>query len=125
MTMRITTFSNDGQGGTQFGHDTVDLHAGLSDFLATSPMMSSAQPCKRYFFTELPAGFASSKDFSSRRQLCVLLSGELELISSAGDAERFNVGAVIRLDDTDYDNPGRAIRVTDDQAALILSVQIE
>ncbi|WP_297771260.1 hypothetical protein [uncultured Roseovarius sp.] len=125
MTMRITTFSNDGKGGTRFGHETLDLHAGLSDFLANSPMMSSAQTCKRYFFTELPAGYSSSKDFSSRRQLCVLLSGELELISSAGDVETFAVGDVIRLDDTDYETPGRAIRVTGENPARILAVQID
>jgi len=125
MTMRIATFSNDGKGGTVFGEEAVDLHTGLSDFLATSPMMSSAQPCKRYFFTELAPGFTSSKDFSSRRQLCVLLSGDVELISSAGDVERLSAGAVIRLDDTDYENPGRAIRVVGDQAARILSVQID
>jgi len=125
MTMRIATFSNDGKGGTRFGHDTVELNAGLSDFLATSPMMSSAQPCKRYFFTQLPSGFSSSKDFSARRQICVLLSGEVELTSSAGEVERFNAGAVIRLDDTDYENPGRSIRVIGDQAAHILSLQVE
>jgi len=125
MTMRIATFSNDGEGGTKLGHETVELRAGLSDFLATSPMMSSAEPCKRYFYTELPSGYASSKDFSSRRQLCVLLSGEVELTSSAGHVERFNAGAVIRLEDTDYENPGRAIRVIGDQAARILSVQVE
>ncbi|EDM72299.1 hypothetical protein RAZWK3B_08616 [Roseobacter sp. AzwK-3b] len=125
MTMRIATFSNDGEGGTKLGHETVELRAGLSDFLATSPMMSSAEPCKRYFYTELPSGYVSSKDFSSRRQLCVLLSGEVELTSSAGHVERFNAGAVIRLEDTDYENPGRAIRVIGDQAARILSVQVE
>lgn len=125
MAMRITTFSNDGKGGTKFGHEAINLNVGLSDFLATSPMMSSAQPCKRYFFTELPPGYSSSKDFSSRRQLCVLLSGEVELRSSAGDVEQLSAGAVLRLDDTDYENPSREIRVIGDQAARILAVQID
>ena len=125
MTMRITTFSNDGKGGTKFGHETVELHAGLSDFLTNSPMMSTAQTCKRYFFTELPPGYSSSNDFSSRRQLCVLLSGDLQLISTSGDVESFATGDVILLDDTDYETPGRKIRVTGEQAARILSVQID
>lgn len=122
--MQIVTFSNDGKGGTKFGHEKVDLHTGLNT-LATAPMMSPAQSCKRYFFMELPLGHASIRDFSCRSQICVLLSGELELMSSTGDVERFEAGAVMRLDDTDYENPGRAIRVIGDQPARILTVQLE
>lgn len=122
--MQIATFSNDDKGGTVFGQVKLDLQKGLNT-QATAAMMSSAQSCKRYFFMELPPGYASNKDFSCRSQLCVLLSGEVELTSSAGEVQRFDIGAVIRLDDTDYENPGRAIRVVGDQAARILSVQIE
>lgn len=123
--MEIVTFKNDGKGGTLFDRDDVKLQLGVSDFLANSPLMSSAQPCKRYFFSELPAGYYSSKDFSSRRQLCVLLSGELELMSSGGQTERFVAGDVLRLEDTDYQTPGRTIRVVSDTPARFLSVQLE
>lgn len=123
--MRIMTFSNDGKGGTQFGHQMVDFQSGLSGFVVSSQMMSAARPCKRYFFTELPPGFASTKDFSSRSQLCVLLSGEVELSSSTGDTERLSAGGVMLLDDTDYENPSREIRVLGDEAAHILVVQTE
>lgn len=125
MAMRITTFSNDGKGGTKFGHEAVDLNVGLSDFLATSPMMSSAQSCKRYFFTELPPGYSSRKDFSSRRQLCVLLSGEIELTSTTGDVQHFVAGDVILLEDVDYELPGRMMRITSEHAARVLAVQID
>src|SRR6056297_3026557 len=125
MAMRITTFSNDGKGGTEFGHEAINLNVGLSDFLATSPMMSSAQPCKRYFFSEIPPGYSSSKDFSSRRQLCVLLSGEIELTSSTGDVQNFVAGNVILLEDVDYERPGRTIRITSEYAARVLAIQLD
>lgn len=125
MTMDIVTFSNDGKGGTEFGREKVELQLGLSDFLATSPLMSASHACKRYFFSELPVGYSSSKDFSSRRQISVMLSGEVEVMSSAGQAERFVAGDVLRLDDTDYDTPGRAIRVVGEAPARFMSVQIE
>jgi len=123
--MEIVTFQNASAGGTVFGRETVTLQPGISDFLATSPLMSAAHPCKRYFFSELPPGYHSSKDFSSRRQLCVLLSGEIEVMSTEGQTERFEAGDVLRLDDTDFQTPGRTVRVTGDGPARILSVQIE
>ena len=123
--MEIVTFQNDNAGGTVFGRETVTLQPGLSDFLATSPLMSAAQPCKRYFFSELAAGYYSRKDFSSRRQICVLLSGELEVTSTEGQTERFVAGDVLRLDDTDFQTPGRTVRVTGECPARILSVQID
>jgi len=123
--MQITTIINDGKGGTTFGKDEIRLQLGMSEFLSNSPLMSPAQPCKRYFFSELPAGYYSSKDFSSRRQLCVLLSGEVEIMSSGGQTERFGAGDVLRLEDTDYQSPGRTIHVVSAQVARILSVQLE
>ena len=86
-TMRIATFSNDGQGGTKLGEEKVELRGSYNDVLGASLKLSGSRPCKRYFFSELPPGFSSSNDFSSRRQLCVLLSGEIELKSSSGDGD--------------------------------------
>jgi len=123
--MEIVTFINDSEGGTLFGHETVTLHLGNSDFLSASPLMSDANPCKRYFFTELPSGFYSSKDFSSRRQICVLLSGELEIMATDGHKECFVAGDVLRLEDTNFQTPGRTARVTSECPARILNVQIE
>jgi len=124
-TMRITTFSNDGQGGTVFGDERVELRKSYNDILGAAIMMSGSRPCKRYFFSELPPGFSSAKDFSSRRQLSILLSGEIELTSSTGDVRQFVAGDVILLEDTDYELPGRAIRITGEHPARVLSVQID
>ena len=124
-TMRITTFSNDGQGGTVFGDEKMELRKSYNDILGAAIMMSGSRPCKRYFFSELPPGFSSNKDFSSRRQLSILLSGEIELTSSAGDVRQFVAGDVILLEDTDYELPGRAIRITGEHPARVLSVQID
>jgi len=123
--MEIVTFQNDSAGGTVFGRETVTLQPGISDFLSTSPLMSAAQPCKRYFFSELAAGYYSRKDFSSRRQICVLLSGEIELTSSSGDVKHFVAGDVILLEDVEYEPPGRAMRITSEHAARVLAVQID
>jgi len=124
-TMRITTFSNDGQGGTVFGDEKMELRKSYNDILGAAIMMSGSRPCKRYFFSELPPGFSSNKDFSSRRQLSILLSGEIELTSSTGDVRQFVAGDVILLEDTDYELPGRAIRITGEHPARVLSVQID
>ena len=124
-TMRITTFSNDGQGGTHFGDERVELRGSYNDFLEAALMMSGSRLCKRYFFSELPPGFSSSKDSSSRRQLCVLLSGEIELTSSTGDVRQFVAGDVILLEDIDYEPPGRAIFIKGEHPARVLSVQID
>lgn len=124
-TMRITTFSNDGEGGTTFGNEKVELRGSYNDVLGEYLMLSGSRSCKRYFFSELPPGFSSSKDFSSRRQLCVLLSGEIELTSSSGDVRHFVAGDVILLEDIDYEPPGRTIRITGEHPARVLSVQID
>ncbi|NHQ75789.1 hypothetical protein HAT86_15155 [Roseovarius gahaiensis] len=125
MTMRIVTFLNDGNGGTKLGYKPVELH-GPENFLSgTSLMMSDSYPCKRYFFSEIPPGYSSSKDFSSRRQLCVLLSGEIELTSSTGDVQNFVAGNVILLEDVDYERPGRTIRITSEYAARVLAIQLD
>ncbi|HKK31710.1 MAG TPA: hypothetical protein VKA18_15100 [Alphaproteobacteria bacterium] len=123
--MEIVTFKNDSEGGTVFDRETVTFQLGMSDFLAASPLISAAQSCKRYFFSELPQGYYSSKDFSSRRQICVLLSGELEVMSTGGQTERFVAGDVLRLEDTNFQIPGRTVRVTSECPARILNVQIE
>jgi len=125
MTMRIVTFFNDGNGGTQFGSKPVELHGPENDIEGTSLTMSGSRPCKRYFFSEIPPGFSSSTDFSSRSQLCVLLSGEIELTSSSGDVKHFVAGDVILLEDVDYDPPGRMMRITSEHAARVLAVQID
>lgn len=123
--MWITTFLNDSKGGTTFGSEPVEFHAGEADFLTATVLMSSAKPCKRYFFSELPPGYTSKGDFSSRRQLCVLLSGQLVVVSSSGDVQQFEAGDVIRLEDTEYETPARSVRVTSSCAARVLSVQID
>ena len=124
-TMRIATFLNDGQGGTKLGEEKVELRGSYNDVLGASLMLSGSRPCKRYFFSELPPGFSSSNDFSSRRQLCVLLSGEIELKSSTGDVRHFVAGDVILLEDIDYEPPGRAIFIKGEHPARVLSVQID
>jgi|GEM_PF-2218317 len=125
MTMRIVTFFNDGNGGTQFGYKPVELHGPEKDLNGTALTMSDSHPCKRYFFSEIPPGFSSSRDFSSRSQLCVLLSGEIALTSSSGDVKNFVAGDVILLEDVDYEPPGRMMRITSEHAARVLAVQID
>lgn len=125
MTMRIATLSNDGKGGTQFGEENVEFHEGQSEDVSTALKRSASQPCKRYFFSELPPGFSSINGFSSRRQICVLLYGELELTSSVGEVKTFAAGDTIRLEDTDYETPGRVLRVKGDHPAQVLAVQLD
>ena len=123
--MEIVTFKNDNEGGTFFSGETITLQFGVNNFLTASPLLSTAHTCQRYFFSELPPGYQSGGDFSSRRQICVLLSGELEVMSTGGETKYFVAGDVLRLEDTNFQILGRTLRVTSKDPARILNVQIE
>lgn len=123
--MDILKVSNSEQGGTQIGRETVDLKSGSNDFLRNSLSISTSSNCSRYFFSELPVGYSSERDFAAKKQLCVLLSGRVEIGTSDRDATEVEVGDVILLADTDYRSPSRSIRVIGNRPARILTVQLE
>jgi len=73
----------------------------------------------------LGPGYASRNDFASRRQICALLSGRLELRLKDGEEKEIVPGDLVRLEDTAFDNPARSMRVLGDEHARVLVLQLE
>lgn len=123
--MKLLTVYNDPKGQTRFGEEEVELRAGISAQVSGTSRMSSAESCKRFYVTEMAPGYASRNDFASRRQICVLLSGRLEVRLNDGEARAVEPGDLVRLEDTAYDNPARSMLVVGDEPARVLVLQLE
>src|SRR6056297_970781 len=120
--MKMMTVFNDPEGETRFGEETVELRAGPMNVEARH---SAPEACKRFYFSELSPGYKSSKDFAGRRQVSVLISGELEVRASNEETMIVKPGDIVRLEDTAYETPSRSMRVIGDEPARILVVQLE
>lgn len=120
--MKMLKVFNDAEGETRFGQETIELRAGP---LHVSSRNSAPEACKRFYFSELSPGYQSTNDFAGRRQVCVLISGQLELRTTNDEAIVFEPGAIVRLEDTAYESPGRSMRVIGNEPARILFVQLE
>ena len=120
--MKMMTVFNDPEGETRFGEETVDLRAGPMHVEARH---SAPEACKRFYFSELSPGYTSSDDFAGRRQVCVLISGQLEVRTTNDEASVIEPGAVVRLEDTGYEMPGRSMRVIGNEPVRVLVVQLE
>lgn len=123
--MKCLTVYNDAKGQTRFGEMEVELRAGIDDNVSGTSRISPSETCKRYYFHELRPGYASSNDFASRRQICVVLSGRIELRLNDGETRMIGPGDLVRLDDTAYEGPGRSMRVIGDEPARVLVLQLE
>lgn len=125
MALDIFTFSRLAGGQAEFGTETINLTSHSSSFPGGSALVSQRFASTGHYFVELPPGFSKSKDFSVRRQLCVLVAGKVEIASGSGDKKVFTVGDVLRFEDTDYKAPNRSISVIGDEPARMLVVQLE
>ncbi len=123
--MKILTVFNDTKGATRFGEDKIEFQAGNIGVMPGLARNSSTETCKRFYWTEMNPGFSSGKDFAARRQVCVLLSGQIEIQTVDGEVRALAPGDVVRLEDTAYEAPGRSMRVLGDVAARVLVVQLE
>lgn len=125
MNLEIVKVFSTEDGVSRFASETVRLKSGAGQFQEDSTMMSPAESCKRYFFVKLPAGFSDEQAFAGRRQLCVLLSGRVEIGTPDGEAIGFGAGETVMLEDTEATAPGRSVKVVGDEPALILTVQLD
>lgn len=123
--MKFLKVYNTSNGQTRFGEVEVELRAGIDDKVSGTSRISPSETCKRFYFHELRPGYASGNDFASRRQVCVLLSGRLELRLIDGEKRMVGPGDLVRLHDTAYECPGRSMRVIGDEPARLLVLQLE
>lgn len=123
--MKILTVVNDTNGKTRFGEETVEFRVGNIGQLPGTARNSPTETCKRFYLTEMDPGYSSTKDFSARRQVCVVLSGHLEVRSAEGDVRVLVPGDVVRLEDTAFEAPGRSMCVQGDAPARVLVLQLE
>jgi hypothetical protein len=70
-----------------------------------------------------PAGWDSGLHPAPRRQLFVVLSGEIEGVASDGSAETFKAGGVLLMEDTE--GKGRAATVKSQTDVSGLMVHLE
>ncbi len=125
MNLEILKVCSAEDGGSKFAFETIPLQSGSEQFQKETVLMSPTEICKRYFFVRLPVGFSDEQAFAARRQLCVLLSGRVEIGTPDGEVIGFGVGETVILEDTVHTVPGRCVKVVGDEPALILTVQLE
>lgn len=123
--MKILTVYNTSNGEVRFGEEELELRAGINDQVVGMSRMSSSETCKRYYVTELGPGYSSNNDFATRSQICVVLSGRIEVSLNTGEVRELGPGDLVRLEDTAYDAPGRSMRVIGDVPAQVLVLQLQ
>lgn len=123
--MKFLKVYNDPEGRTRFGEGELELREGINDQGSGISRMSSSEACRRFYVTEMGPGYASSNDFASRRQICVLLSGQMEIHLSDGEKRAVEPGDLVRLEDTAYEVPGRSMHVVGNAPARVLVIQLE
>lgn len=120
----LKVFSGE-DGASKFGTETVTLQSGAEHFQKNIVFFSPVESCKRFFFAQLPVGFSDNQAFAGRRQLCVVLSGRVEIGTPDGEFIGLGVGETVLLEDTAIATQLRSVQVVGDEPALILVVQLE
>ncbi len=85
--------------------------------------VSEATDASRYIFVKFPAGWESEPHPTPRRQLFVVLSGEIEGTASDGESRTFGPGNTLLMEDTE--GKGHAARVVSDGEVHALMIHLE
>jgi hypothetical protein len=82
--------------------DTLEAELAATPYAPPAPdvFLSRPMPAAAAVFLSAPAGWTGTWHVSPRRQLFVVLSGEIEVEMSDGTLERSGPGAVALLEDT-------------------------
>lgn len=119
--MQIYTLREDENGGAVFGQSKKTLRGNGNMMSDVSTLVSDAESCERYFFAELPPGTSTGFAPATRMQLCICLSGQLE-VEASGDAKLvLGPGDVLWLDNTS--GSGHAYSVKSEDPVKLLIVQ--
>ena len=82
--------------------EDVSVNVAPVDFAPPAPPLNMAAPleAERTILCAFPAAWVGDWHPTPRRQFCILLSGELEVIVSDGEKRWFPTGSLILLEDT-------------------------
>jgi Cupin domain len=98
--------------------DDERLETAAAEFAPPAPPVAVSAPteARRSLFLLLPEGWHGDLHPAPGRQLMVLLSGELEVTASDGEARRFRAGDAVLVEDTF--GRGHATSSVDGEAVL-------
>lgn len=93
--MRITTVGVSADGGSEFGEFDVELADG-----GEIGHLSELWPATGVIFRENPPGYDFDWHNAPRRQLIVMLEGEIDVEVTSGETRRFKPGDLLLVEDT-------------------------
>ena len=90
-----------------------------------APPFDVSEPVEttRYVMVRFPAGWDSAHHRAPRRQLFVVLSGELEGAASDGSKISLTAGDVLLMEDTTGKGHGATVKGADDVFALMVHLE--
>lgn len=117
-----TRLYSDADGDSHFEDVEIDLT--LTDYAPPAPplSLSSFAPATQFGFMSARAGWSSDWHPSSDRNIFFVLTGEWEVTASDGEARRFRVGSVLRVEDTT--GKGHSSRVVSQNESLAAVVRL-
>lgn len=105
--------------------DVVPVEMSKSDFAPPAPEvdLSSFNDAKRYAFLGFPEGWEGNWHPSPKKQMVIMISGEVEIKASDGETHRFPAGYAVLLEDTQ--GKGHVTRVIGNWEVLAAVIQLE
>ena len=104
--------------------EDAEVGMSLTNFAPPAPPvdLSPLMPSTHVVFLRAPAGWYGPPHPAPRRQIAVVLTGELEGVVSDGEVRHAGPGSVILLEDTS--GKGHSTRVVGEDSALLAIVQL-
>lgn len=121
--MQILTTQLTEDGLTVFEEQIIEMQPASFSSGDLATMMGDTEACKRFFFAELPPDTRTGFAPFARRQICVCLSGQLELILPDESSTVLVAGSVWRTEN--LSGEGHSYAVTGDAPARVLVVQLD
>jgi quercetin dioxygenase-like cupin family protein len=118
--MKFTMIYTDPQGETHFGvRDVEAIEAAFGPPPNPAGRMADFGAVSSMFVFSVPAGTDVPAHNAPQPYACVLLSGELEVVASDGEARRFGPGDLLLCND--LEGKGHTTRAIDDTVAAFVN----
>ena len=99
--MKLLRTYADEAGESRWGETEIDFN--WVDYAPPAPPMGATDPgtATGYVLLQVPAGWDGGRHNTPVRQIAVILSGEVEIETSDGEARRFGAGGIFAMEDTE------------------------